>query len=167
MATDAKTGQPIFHGSTRVGLRNVGSYQVSGMPWITGSENLDNAKVHLIEFPYVTKRVVVSNTSTGSLDAGGSKAILVHFESGSGTTAVTKPGFTGAQTIAAASDVIAGFHYRAVLMSGSLDMNIKCKKLYISQFTGFRDARYEVFAELTNIPTQSMPLLTGSGITEN
>jgi len=166
MATDAKTGQPIFHGATRVGLRNVGSYQVSGIPWMTGSENLDHAKVHLVEFPYVTKRVLVQNTSTGSLDAGSTLAILVHFESGSGTTAVTDTGPAGAKAIAPTSDVIAGYHYLPVLASGSLDMNIKCTKLYISQFTGQPDKAYHVFAELTNIPAASMPQLTGSGITE-
>ena len=166
MVTGSNTGQPIFPGAPSVGLRNVGSYQVSGMPWMTGSSGLDHAKVHLVEFPYVTKRVLILNVSTGSLNSGATDSILVHFESGSGTTAVTVPGSAGAQIIAAGSDVISGFHYYPINASGSLDMNVKCKKLYISQFTGNPDKAYHVLAELTNIPTRRMPALTGSGITE-
>ena len=65
MATDAKTGQPIFHGATRGGLRNVGSYQVSGHPFITGSIINANEQ-HTIEFPYVTKKVTVGKPSRRS-----------------------------------------------------------------------------------------------------
>lgn len=35
------------------GLRNVGSYQISGHPFVTGSDYLDNNNVHMIEFPYL------------------------------------------------------------------------------------------------------------------
>ena len=161
MATDPNNNV-VFPGAPSVGLRNVGSYQVSGVPWVTGSDNLAHTKVHMIEFPYVTKKLTVMNITAGPADS--SKEILVHFESGSGTTEVAIPGDTGAQTIAAGSDVIAGFHYAPVLLSGSLEMNVKCKKAYISNFNGATSA-YVVIAELTNIPTRRMPHLTGSGIT--
>ena len=59
-----------------VGLRNVGSYQVSGTPWITGSANLDTAKVHMVEFPHVSKSFTVINTNTTG-------SFRVHFQSGS------------------------------------------------------------------------------------
>ena len=41
----------VFEGYT-AGLRNVGSYQVSGIPWITGS-NLVAGRQHKIAFPSV------------------------------------------------------------------------------------------------------------------
>ena len=44
------------------GLRNVGSYQVSGTPWVTGSQLRAGVFEHEICFPYVTKRVLVKNT---------------------------------------------------------------------------------------------------------
>ena len=60
----------------RAGLQNVGSYQVGGTPYLTGGVvSTDEVK---IEFPQVTKNVLVSNTS-------GSIGIRVHFNStGSG-----------------------------------------------------------------------------------
>ena len=89
------------------GLRNVGSYQVSGHPFITGSTNLDNGKVHMVEFPFVAKTFTVINTSSNS-----GEDIRVHFQSGSGAgSPVTAPGEHGAQDIAnAQSDVIEKFH---------------------------------------------------------
>ena len=80
MATDDNTGQAIFYGAPRVGLRNVGSYQVSGRPWVTGSTELGTAKVHLIKFPTVAKSFTVINTNA-------SGDIRVHFQSGSNATA--------------------------------------------------------------------------------
>ena len=47
----------------KAGLGNVGSYQVSGVPWVSGSVNpavLPNAR---IDFPSVTSWVVVKNNS--------------------------------------------------------------------------------------------------------
>ena len=85
MAVDAKTGQPIFPGSTSVGLRNVGSYQVSGQPFITGSENLDAGTVHLVQFEKVAKSfTVINNNSNAGED------IRVHFNSLSGVASNDK-----------------------------------------------------------------------------
>ena len=65
MATDAKTGQSIFHGSYGVGFNNVGSYQASARPFVksqitvppsgAGSTALE------ISFPKVTKFITVRN----------------------------------------------------------------------------------------------------------
>ena len=165
MAVDAKTGQPIFGGSAGVGLRNVGSYQVSGQPFLTGSLNLDVGKVHMVEFPFVTKRIQVTNVSPGS------QLIMVMFNSGS-STPITVPGEAGQQTFANTDDTFVNFNYVPVTGSATLDMNVKCKKIYIAnlsneaRFAGVdaSDAAYAVFAELTNIPTERMYHLTGSGI---
>jgi len=47
-----------------VGLNNVGSYQVSGMPFASGSINATSATK--IEFPYVTKWVKIFNHTGGA-----------------------------------------------------------------------------------------------------
>ena len=142
-----------------VGLNNVGSYQVSGAPWITGSANLDDEKVHMVEFPFVTKSfTVINNNTTNGYD------IRVHFDSGS-STAVTVPGEHGAQTIADSDPQIANHHYITVPSGyASLTLNVKCSKVYISQNSNSNNLKYQVFAELTKIPTGSMYTLTGSGI---
>ena len=156
MAVDAKTGQAIF-GRYNVGLHNVGSYQSSGKPFITGSAHSAADRVHMIEFPSVSKSFTVINTNAVSED------IRVHFQSGSGVTAVTVPGLSGQQTIADTADVILGNHFISVAANASLTMDVKCKQFYISTKTA--DTSYQVFAELTNIPTSRMYHLTGSGIT--
>ena len=162
MAVDAITGQPIFRGSTSVGLRNVGSYQVSGQPFITGSENLDAGTVHLVQFDTVAKSFTVINNNSNS-----GEDIRVHFNSGSGVTAVTVPGDAGKQTIAAGADVYSGFHYVTIPAgNGSMTFDVKCNKFYISNPPGATDnLKYQVLAELTNIPSSRMYHLTGSGIT--
>ena len=156
MAVDVKTGQPIF-GRYDVGLHNVGSYQSSGKPFITGSTFADDETCHMVEFPSVSKSFTVINSGTG--------ALRVHFQSGSGTTAITFPGISGAQGISSTCDVIAGLHFITVDAASSLTMDVKCKKFYLSGDRGTDTPSYEVFAELTNIPTSRMYPLTGSGIT--
>jgi len=139
------------------GLRNVGSYQAAGWPWVTGSANLDTGKVHMIEFPMVTRAVTVINPND-------SDEIRVHFQSGS-STAVTVDGEDGAQTSATGDDVILHKHYITIPESnGSMTFNVKVKRIYISNLSGVDDLKYEVFAELTSIPTGSYPMLNGSGI---
>ena len=159
---DAKTNEPIFGGSHGVGLRNVGSYQISGHPFITGSTNLDNNKVHMIVYDFVAKSFTVFNRNHNN-----GEDLRVHFQSGSGTTALTKAGESGEQAIAAGSDVIANHHFITVSApSGSVTFNTKCKNFYISNGSGANNLSYQVLAELTAIPEQRMFNLTGSGITE-
>ena len=161
--TDTKTTQPTFHGSARVGLRSVGSYQVSGRPWVTGSTELGTARVHLVQFPNVTKSFTVINTNTTSGDD-----IRVHFQSGSNaSSSVTVPGHLGEKEIIGTADVYAFFHYITVPAgNASVTFDTKCVDVYISNPQGGTDnLDYQVFAELTNIPRASMFHLTGSGIT--
>mgnify|MGYP003129593396 CR=1 FL=1 len=140
----------------RVGLRNVGSYQISGHPFISGS-TIGANKCHLIEFPYVARSITVINTGT-------SNDIRLHFQSGSSTTAITVPGSSGEQTIISTSDVIEKKHFISVPSSdGSVTLDVRTKNVYLSSVGG---STYEIFAELTSIPTQNMYHLTGSGITE-
>ena len=156
MATDAN-GNLIFHGGHGAGLRSVGSYQVSGHPFITGSAGLGNDECQMIEFPYVSKSVTVINKDTNY-------DIRVHFQSGS-TAAVDAGQSFG---ILDTDDVIAGRHYITVpALDGSVTFNVKCSKIFVSQNNDLADdLTYEVFAELTSIPAGSMYHLTGSGITD-
>ena len=57
-----------IYANQRVGLNHVPSYQVSGVPFAKGGV-VANAPVK-VEFPYVTRWVVVHNPTTGSLRVG-------------------------------------------------------------------------------------------------
>jgi hypothetical protein len=143
MATDAKTGQPIF-GRYNTGLHNVGSYQVAGWPWITGSAIADGAE-HKLQFPTVTKSVTI--IASGSAEGTMAGDLRVHF-----------------QERKANQDVIHGHHYISLAADNdSVTLNVKCKELYLT--AGGANVGYEVFADLTNIPTASMYALTGAGVT--
>jgi hypothetical protein len=145
MATDAVTGQPIFHGSTRSGLRNVGSYQVSGHPYITGSTIAANQQ-HTISFPYVTKSITV--TASGSI-TGEIRAHFVSTGSGGDNDRIT-----------------AGHHYISFdSHEDSMEFDVKCKEMFIST-TGSSSGGYKVYASLTTIQTGSMFVITGSGATD-
>jgi len=149
---------------SQVGLRNVGSYQVSGVPWITGSAEIDDNTVQMVAFPKVSKSFTVINTNTGN-----GEDLRIHFQSGSTAAAeLTVPGTSGAQTIDDDADVIQGFHYITIPAgNSSMTFDVKCAKFYISNGSGTNNLKYEILAELTNIPTSSMFHLTGSGITRN
>jgi len=147
------------------GLGNSAAYQVAGKPYLTGSlltfengVNLSTSNEYKVTFPTVTKRVTISNYATGS-------NLAVYFS----------PKATSPSTIT-------GTHYRIVDSGGtSVTMNIKCSELYISPLpTGKVDyfsfgqvggdptqghfEGFNVFAELTGVPSAEMYELTGSGI---
>ena len=59
----------------------------------------------------------------------------------------------------------AKFHYITIpAENGSVTMNVKCKEIYLANPHGSNTTGYEIFAELTQIPTGSMFTLTGAGI---
>jgi len=126
-----------------VGLHNVGSYQVSGTPWITGSTSLAADSEDKVEFPYVARSVSVVNYSNQTL--------YIHFNSRD-----------------ADGQVINGLHYVEFdSKEDSFTFNVKCKEIYVSTpASNGGAAQYKVIAELTNIPTQRMYPLTGSGLTD-
>ena len=158
----AGTGPRFFN---EPGIRNVGSFQVSGHPFITGSTNLDTGKQHMVKFPYVSRSFTVINNNTNS-----GEDVRVHFQSGSSGTAITKPGdfdASGGTSIAETDDVIAGLHYITVPAGySSVTFDVKCKQFFISQASGVNDLSYQVLADLTNISISRMYDLTGSGITK-
>tara|TARA_R110000824_G_scaffold106255_5_gene251049 strand:- start:1082 stop:1501 length:420 start_codon:yes stop_codon:yes gene_type:complete len=126
------------------GLHNVGSYQVSGVPWITGSNSLGPDDEHKIKFPYVTQNVTVIMHSAAS-----NGIVRVHFAS------------------KANAGVVSGLHYIELDSDeDSITLPVKCTNLYVSAPDDGGVRTYRVVAALTNIPSGSMSLLTGSGITD-
>jgi len=123
-----------------VGLRNVGSYQISGHPFLTGTANMGSAGTEAkISFPYIAKSVTVI--------ASGSSVIKVHFNSDSD------------------GSVIAGNHYITLDSDeDSITFDSKCKEIYITSQTD--NAAWELYASLTGIHTGSMYTLTGVGLTD-
>jgi len=66
------------------------------------------------------------------------------------------------------SNVVSGKHFWTLDTAGdSVTLNVKCKEVYlfVTGTTNSETANYELYAELTNIPTGSMYDLTGVGIT--
>ena len=120
------------------GLNHVGSYQVSGTPYLSGSNLPANTSDSLkFEFPKVTKSITVKSNH-GS-------AIRVHF------APYTAGGcLKGAQTQA---------NFTTISAHGSQTFDVKCKEIFISKTGGAAGSTnddVQIFAELTTIPTQRM-----------
>ena len=130
------------------GLRSVGSYQVSGYPFVTGANGaMADGTQAKVSFPNITKSVTIINS--GSSGAG---ELRVHFnQQGTATTP-----FVTAEP---------ANHYITLADVGdSVTFNVKCKEIYV---TSVGTQGFELFAELTFINTGSMMVLTGSGLTSN
>ena len=130
----------------RAGLGNVGSYQISGHPFVTGSTVLsssfgtNNSQV-VITFPTVTKSVTIISRSATNL--------RVHFNS------MTD------------GNVISGSHYIILQdIKDSFTFDMRLKEIFVSLEDGAADGEFELFAELTTIGRQEMYPLTGSGLTD-
>ena len=123
------------------GISSVGSYQIAGTPWMTGSLNIPAGQEDVIYFPGVTKSITVINRAAPDL-----RVYFAH--SGSG-------------------NVMDGVHYVSLTeQRDSVTMNIKTNIMYIANMDGSAAGHYEVFAEITGIQAEQMFALTGSGITE-
>ena len=126
-----------------VGLRNVGSYQIAGHPYLTGSV-MTTGQEFRVQFPHVTKSVTV-------VASGSNSSIRVHFNSSS------------------AGNVVSGKHYITLNSSeDSVTFNLKCREIYITCTNdgGATDGGFELFASLTGITPGHMYELTGSGLTD-
>ena len=133
--------------NVQAGLRNVGSYQVSGAPWVSGALDIAVAAEQKFTFPFVTKSITIINDTGNRGDAEGH--LRIYFNASS------------------AGDVINGHHY--VTLSGSsitsVTLNVKCKEIYVAN-AGLAECDYTVMADLTAISTNYMYPLTGSGLTD-
>ena len=121
----------------RPGIGNVGSYQVSGTPFLSGCSGLPNGAEMKIVFPAVTKNIKVFCTDAN-------RSVRVHFDSKDD------------------GNTIGNLHFYTVT-SGSIEMNVKCKEIYISNASGGASS-FELIAELTGIEPGMMFDLDGIGI---
>ena len=132
-----------------VGLRNVASYQVSGHPYLTGS-TIDRSVTYnvsgvageqKISFPYITQTITVVNTT------GAGNLYCMFVSSSSPGWNLTKKQFI------------------TVNAGESMTFDVKCKEIFLHNDHGTNQT-FELIADLTNIPTERMYPLTGSGVTE-
>jgi hypothetical protein len=121
-----------------VGLNNVGSYQVSGMPFASGSLSAIDGSAKVIYFPYVTSWVQVINHETDTREL---------------KVAFSENGLSG--------DNHFKLHAQQNANKGGTygrSMDLKITELW---FTGSQD--FDVVAGLTNIPVARIDNLSGSG----
>ena len=117
------------------GLNNVGSYQVSGIPYATGSLNATSGDALKISFPYVTRWVHIINHATTEL-----------------TCSFSEEGLSGNN------------HFKLHRTHGSNEgyysprLELKVTELY---FTGSAD--FDVVAGLTNLPVERVTNASPSG----
>ena len=124
------------------GLHNVGSYQVSGRPYLSGSAGINDSTSERFIFPQVSKSILVKNTH-------GTVAIRIGF--------------------APKDDGEFGFTHGAednnnyfILNAGKeISFNVKCKEIFIWTESGTGPSAAQVYAELTEISDQRMFTLDG------
>ena len=127
------------------GLGYTPAYMVAGHPFMTGTTMTDGQEFK-VAFPFVAKKVVVICDPAAS-----EKPIMrVSFRS----------------QIASPADlnVTAKHHYLELTGDeASMTFNVKCKEIYIWNASGATSG-FQLYAELTSIPTGNMYALTGSGL---
>ena len=166
----------------KAGIQNVGSFQVSGHPYITGGvflpashgsirgsgmtvdgDDHPQAKgtFQTIEFPKVTKTITIINTNyfTGTVYNSTLGDGVLHVFFGDGPEAVA--------SATNENGAIAQNHYITLPNTNdSITLDIKTDKVHIVNGATSNSASFQVLAELTLIDTHEMYELTGSGISE-
>ena len=121
-------------------FRNVGAYQVSGLPWCLGGTDCSSGTAE-IKFPYVTRWVTIINNDPD-------RVLKVGFSStgvaGTNYFTIGKAG-TGADGSASLRGT-----------SQSIRLEVKCTSIFLN---GSDDC--DVVAGLTNVPRDQMPSLSG------
>ena len=131
------------------GLRNAGSYQVAGHPYMSGSVTTatkgSNVNGHFV-FPYVTKKITISNDDT---NAG--RDLIISFS----------PFLDSQKSNYGYSNSASGSGNWLYLKQGaSLELDVKCKEIFFAPATNNQTSG-SIYAELTNIPTTRMYSLDG------
>ena len=125
------------------GWKAVGEYQVSGIPYVTSSVLADQ-ETRAIEFPRVTRFIIVRNANTGtSLNS----AIAVGF---------TENGVK--------ANPVSQTNYLTLNGGESLSADLRIKSLFLSNSLGSDNslAEFEVLAGLTDISREKAFPITGS-----
>ena len=125
-----------------VGLQNVGSYQVSGIPYLTGTTApiSSSAPVEIV-FPDVTQRIIVSNTGLADL----------------------RIGFSANGVKDTNNYFILHQHDRTTTSDYSkIDLRVKVSSIFLLSNSGSTTTTARIAAELSNIETN---LLLRSGPT--
>jgi hypothetical protein len=125
-----------------VGLNHVGAYQVSGVPFITGSSlPATDTESLRFEFPNVTRKIIVKTDCNHS--------IRVHWAPYTASFGYSE----GAQ---------ANNNFILVDSDHAVEFDVKCKEVFISA-TSTSDTGHnvQIYAELTNIPASRMFDLDG------
>ena len=147
---------------------NAASYQVSGIPWISGSSmaindgslsgGADDPAEIRFQFPRVTKSVTVlyaagsAGTPTNGTQHGSDTAGLrIHFNSTGSGNVLSERHFVELNEI-----------------NESMTFNVRCREIYISraETADGEPIEFRVICDLTNIPAGEMGALTGSGLAE-
>ena len=123
----------------RPGIGSTGAYQISGIPYLTGSTLAGGAE-DVLTLPSVSKALTISNT-------GGSNSLRVHFDTDDNANVLTNKHFIEVPPAAAGNGL------------NRLRLEVRCSKVYISSASG---TTYQLAVELTPIPDTIS--LSGSGI---
>ena len=121
-------------------FRNVGAYQVSGIPWCLGGINAGSGTQE-VKFPYVTRWVTIINNDPDAVLKVGFSSTGV---AGTNYFTIGKAG-TGADGAASLRGT-----------SQSIRLEVKCTSIFLN---GSDDC--DVVAGLTNVPRDQMPSLSG------
>ena len=145
--------QTQYHYNYRPGLGNAASYQAVGHAFITGAYDIGAGQEVHIKFPYVTKKFSIIASASDHTVADATPKIRIHFVS------------TGSSLVddIAANAVITNKHF--IQLDGneeSFEFNVKCREVFISALND--GSGYQLYAELTRIPSTEMFPLTGSGV---
>mgnify|MGYP003660456968 CR=1 FL=1 len=137
------------------GLRNVGSYQVSGHPYLSGSTtsaSIGAAANGYFAFPYVTKSITIDNNDA-------SDACMISFAPFLDAD-LSAYGFT------TGNDVSGSGNWLYLAAGDSMTLDVKCKEIFVTPHSA-NAVEVQVYAELTGIPTTRMYSFNGlRGITQ-
>ena len=132
------------------GLQNVGSYQVSGKPFASGSITTAGSTARCIKFPYLTRWIIVTNHGTDQV-------LRVGFSEG---------GVQSADAIDGNAGESGNYYFRIPPKISSGDdkqmmMSSQRLELKVSEIWIKGSNNVDVIAGLTNIPSTAVATSTG------
>ena len=140
MTTTPDSAKQINYHMSRPGIGHMPSYLTSGTPFMTGALTIDMETSEKISFPRIAREVVIVTKAAADLRVSFVANIT---------------GDAGVLNYVTLTEDRDSFTFRC-----------KCKEIYIYNVDGSSPGKYELYAELTNIDSDEMYELTGSGITK-